>query len=418
VIPRERGFPPVADPRARVLVLGSFPGQASLAAGHYYAHPRNQFWRLIGGVLGEDLAALDWHGRYDRLREHRIALWDVVAECVRPGSLDADIAQADPNDLDDLLGRLTELRTVIFNGGTAARLARRLHDAGFEVHTVPSSSPAHASLSFDDKLARWRRAFGVDRRRRHRSVPVPITLSESDGIRYLHFGSPWVQGAMLIGHPHLLVLDYVQRMMAWMLFRRAPADLLQLGLGAGALTRFTHRFLPQTRTTVVDCSQDVIDVAGACFALPGNDPRLTVRCDDAGAVVAAPRANGRYGVIQVDLYDQDARGPVLDSEAFYRDCRRALSAKGGVAVFNLFGRHRSYAPNLRRLRAAFDGRLLVLPPTPAGNRVVLGFAGPPMRMPWSAVHQRAQWLEERFGWPATQWSAWIERDHGGAVCDA
>lgn len=433
-----RGLRPVADPRAQVLVLGSFPGRASLAAGHYYAHPRNQFWPLMSAVLGEELAALDWPARYRRLRERRIALWDVIEACERPGSLDANIRQASANDLDTLLAALPRLRRIVFNGGTAARQARRFADAGFEVHVLPSSSPAHAALNFERKLERWVEAFRdttthrsdpalarqagstavpmPQRRRRHRPIEVPITLSEEAGVRFLHFGSPWVQGAMLISHPTVLVLDYVQRMMAWLMFLSPPARILQLGLGAGSLTRFTHARFADSRTTVVECSRDVIDVARACFALPPDDDRLTVRCDDAGSFIARGAQSGRYGVVQVDLYDEHARGPVLDSEAFYRDCRRVL-AEPGICVVNLFGSHRSFAPNLARLSSAFGGRTLVMPATPAGNRIVLGFAGPPLRVEWAALEQRARWLEQRYGWPVLRWAELLRARSRRTVCE-
>ncbi|MBK8764073.1 MAG: DNA-deoxyinosine glycosylase [Burkholderiaceae bacterium] len=436
--PLARGLRPVADPRAQVLVLGSFPGQASLAAGHYYAHPRNQFWPLMSAVLGEELAALDWPARYRRLRDRRIALWDVIEACERPGSLDANIRQASANDLDALLAALPRLRRIVFNGGTAARQARRFADAGFEVHVLPSSSPAHAALSFERKLERWAEAFrdgpmhrpdpvparlasqaavpAAQRPRRHRPIEVPITLSEETGVRFLHFGSPWVQGAMLISHPTVLVLDYVQRMMAWLMFLSPPARILQLGLGAGSLTRFTHARFADSRTTVVECSRDVIDVARACFALPPDDDRLTVRCDDAGRFIERPAQSGRFGVVQVDLYDEHARGPVLDSEAFYRDCRRVL-AEPGICVVNLFGSHRSFAPNLARISSAFDGRTLVMPATPAGNRIVLGFAGPPLRVEWTALEQRARWLEHRFGWPALRWAELLRARSRRTVCE-
>nr|MBP8307468.1 DNA-deoxyinosine glycosylase [Burkholderiaceae bacterium] len=164
-----RGLGPVADPRAQVLVLGSFPGQASLAAGQYYAHPRNQFWPLMSAVLSEDLVALEWPARYRRLRERRIALWDVIEACDRPGSLDADIRLASANDLDTLLAALPRLRRIVFNGGTAGRQARRFSDAGFDVHVLPSSSPAHAALTFERKLERWAAAFRDD------IVPRPAT---------------------------------------------------------------------------------------------------------------------------------------------------------------------------------------------------------------------------------------------------
>ncbi|HPU51545.1 MAG TPA: DNA-deoxyinosine glycosylase [Burkholderiaceae bacterium] len=435
-----RGLQPVADARARVLVLGSFPGRASLTAGHYYAHPRNQFWPLMSAVLGEELVPLDWPARYARLRDRHVALWDVIEACERPGSLDANIRQASANDLDALLAGLPELRRIVFNGGTAGRHARRFADAGFEVQVLPSSSPAHAALNFERKRDRWVEAFrGVMvlperagaaayeqasepettrpplRARRHRPVEVPITLSEEGGVRFLHFGSMWVQGAMLISHPNVLVLDYVQRMMTWLMFLSPPARILQLGLGAGSLTRFTHARLLDSHTTVIECSRDVIDVARACFALPADDDRLSVRCDDAGRFIARRAEAGKYGVVQVDLYDADARGPVLDSDAFYQDCRRVL-AQPGICVVNLFGSHRSFAPNIARLSKAFGGRILVMPATPAGNRIVLGFAGPPLRIEWAALEQRARWLEQRFGWPAIEWAQLLRTRSRRAVC--
>ena len=125
---------------------------------------------------------------------------------------------------------------------------------------------------------------------------------------------------------------------------------------------------------------------------------------------------GRYGVVQVDLYDEHARGPVLDSEAFYRDCRRVL-AEPGICVVNLFGSHRSFAPNIARLSGAFGGRVMALPATPAGNRIVLGFAGPPLRIEWTALEQRARWLEQRYGWPALRWAELLRTRSRRAVCE-
>ncbi|MCX7275646.1 MAG: DNA-deoxyinosine glycosylase [Burkholderiales bacterium] len=431
-VPRLRGFEPIADARARVLVLGSFPSEASLAAGHYYAHPRNQFWRLMSSVLGQDLLQADWPTRYAALRDNRIALWDSVDACERAGSLDADIRQPEANDLGTLVARLPELRRIVFNGATAARQARRLAESGFEIRVLPSSSPAHAAMRFEAKCERWQEALSERlpaherepapdsprpaTRGRHRSVAVPINLSEFAGVRYLHFGTPWVQGAMLMAHPNLLVLDYIQRMMAWLLFLSPPAEILQLGLGAGSLTRFVHARLPPSRITVVEYSRDVIEVTRSFFALPADDARLQVHCDEAERFVARPALAGRFGVIQVDLYDEEARGPAVDSEAFYRGCRRLL-AEPGICVVNLFGSHRSFAPNRARLSAAFDGRLLELPANREGNRIVLAFAGPPLRIEWSALEERARWLEQRFGWPATVWCRLLKARRRRAVCE-
>src|SRR5690606_1309068 len=178
---------------------------------------------------------------------------------------------------------------------------------------------------------------GSDRRPAHRGNArqrddTGITLSEEGGVRYLHFGSPWVQGAMRIARPWALEIDYVRDMMAWLLFLAPPERILHLGLGAAALTKYCWRRFPDSRVTAVERSAAVIASARRDFALPPDDARLRVVCADAGEFVARPAERGRYGAIQVDLYDRQARGPVLDSVAFYRHCRRALASPGVLAV--------------------------------------------------------------------------------------
>jgi hypoxanthine-DNA glycosylase len=155
---RLAGFAPVVDARAEILILGSFPGRASLAHGQYYAHPRNQFWPILGAVLGEPLADLPYRGRLARLRVHGIGLWDVLAACSREGSLDADIRSAQANDFDALLAVLPRLRRVLFNGQAAGRFAPLFARAGLAVAILPSTSPAYAALPLEDKLLQWRQA--------------------------------------------------------------------------------------------------------------------------------------------------------------------------------------------------------------------------------------------------------------------
>lgn len=233
--------------------------------------------------------------------------------------------------------------------------------------------------------------------------PVPIVLSEEGGIRYLHFGSPWIQGAMLVRAPNVIVIDYVARMMGWLMFLEPPRRILQLGLGAGALTRFSLANLHGSTVTAVECSAEVIDTARQWFALPREGPRLRVVHADAGEFLARNAGDSdRYGVIQVDLYDMHARGPVLDSVSFYRDCRAAL-APAGVCVVNLFGRHGSYARNLARIGRAFQGRVLALPPTAAGNVVAFAFSGPPLSVGWRELRARASTLRNRYGLDAPSW---------------
>lgn len=153
---RSRSFPPAVRSDCRLLVLGSLPGQVSLAQAQYYAHPRNQFWRLIGAVIGQELVALPYPDRLATLHDHRIGLWDSVGSAVRPGSLDADIRDVATNDLAALADRLPGLRAAAFNGGTSWRLgARQLAGRGLELLRLPSSSPAHAGRTFDEKLAEW-----------------------------------------------------------------------------------------------------------------------------------------------------------------------------------------------------------------------------------------------------------------------
>jgi hypoxanthine-DNA glycosylase len=151
------GLPPVARSDARLFVLGSLPGDASLAAKRYYAHPTNQFWRLLGAAIGEDLALLDYEERLARLAERRVGLWDVIASASRPGSLDQAIREAAHNRIDHLLHDFPDLRGIAFNGAAASVAGRRLIGAPptrIALIDLPSSSAANTS-PFAAKSARW-----------------------------------------------------------------------------------------------------------------------------------------------------------------------------------------------------------------------------------------------------------------------
>jgi len=235
-----------------------------------------------------------------------------------------------------------------------------------------------------------------------------ITLSESDGVRYLHFGTEWVQGAMRLDAPDAIEIEYVQQMMAWLLFLRAKQHVLQLGLGAGALTRFCHSRLPDAAVTVVDASARVIETCRRWFRLPSPDARLKVLHDDAGRFVQAS-PDRAYPVIQCDLYDAQARGPVLDSLGFYRQCHRVLSDPG-ILVVNLFGSSRpAFERSAARISEAFGGRVLEMPQTLAGNIVVLAFRGPPFAVRWSVLESRARLLERTTGLNALDWVGGLRR---------
>jgi len=162
------GFPPIDPPQARILILGSLPGQASLAAGRYYAHPRNAFWSILDTVLGIPRGA-PYAERLDALRRHGIALWDVFHSAVRPGSLDGDIRAAVPNDFPALFIRCPGIRRVLCNGALAHRAYRRHIQAalppafdGLPVLLLPSTSPAHAGMSPAEKTRRWAAALRDD----------------------------------------------------------------------------------------------------------------------------------------------------------------------------------------------------------------------------------------------------------------
>jgi TDG/mug DNA glycosylase family protein len=150
------GLPPIARADARLFILGSLPGDASLAAQQYYAHPHNQFWRLIGLVVGEDLHQLPYAGRLERLAEHRIGLWDVIGSAVRRGSLDQAIRDANHNRIEHLVHDFADLQAVAFNGGTSAAIGRKLIGTGHALSLIdlPSSSPAN-TRPFAEKAAAW-----------------------------------------------------------------------------------------------------------------------------------------------------------------------------------------------------------------------------------------------------------------------
>lgn len=239
-------------------------------------------------------------------------------------------------------------------------------------------------------------------RKRRSAVFAPVTFSEDDGVRYLHFGTEWIQGAMRLGRPDAIELEYAQQMMIWMLFLEEPEHLVQLGLGAASLTKFCYRQFPAARVTAVELNPDVIAAAHSMFRLPGDDERLSIIEDDAGTFVADFSRRASIDALQVDLYDALARGPVLDSEAFYRACRSCLRAPGVMTV-NLFGDHPSFRRNIAAIHVAFEGRVLVLPEVHEGNRVAVAFKGPVLDVPLAALYQRATLLQDALGLPAPSW---------------
>ena len=234
---------------------------------------------------------------------------------------------------------------------------------------------------------------------------APATISEFDGVRYLHLGTPWVQGAMRIRQSLSLELEYVQRMMAWMLLRPTEAlthgHAVQLGLGAGAITRFCHSTL-RMRTTAIELNPSVVSACRIWFHLPADSSRFHVLEMDAADYVADRQRAESAQVLCIDLYDYDAASPVLDSEAFYADCHRLL-AIGGVMSVNLFGRDASFERSAQRIAAAFGpAQVFSLRPTKEGNTIVVALKHEalPDRATLAA---RADNIESRFKLPAKKW---------------
>ena len=156
--PRLAGLPPVVAPTCALLVLGSFPGAASLARGQYYAHPQNQFWRILQALWPQHVqpGSDDYAGRCQWLTDRRMGLWDVYGACEREGSLDASIRHGEVNDFAWLAQFCPGLKAIAHNGGESFRHARHTALLGVPVYRLPSTSPAHAALSFDGKLKAWR----------------------------------------------------------------------------------------------------------------------------------------------------------------------------------------------------------------------------------------------------------------------
>jgi hypoxanthine-DNA glycosylase len=153
------GLEPVVDEHTRLLVLGSFPGVASLQAQQYYGHPRNHFWPILSALWGIDLRAASYPERIAEVRARGLGIWDVYASCEREGSLDSAIENARLNDLASLKRRAPRLEAIAHNGGESARAMRHTRALGLPVHRLPSTSPANASWSFERKLAAWRTVF-------------------------------------------------------------------------------------------------------------------------------------------------------------------------------------------------------------------------------------------------------------------
>lgn len=232
-----------------------------------------------------------------------------------------------------------------------------------------------------------------------------VNFSDFGDIRYLHLGTEWVQGSMLLDKPFDIELEYVQRMMVWLLFADPGAvagrHAMQLGLGSAALTKFCHKKL-KMKTTAVELNPQVVAACRLWFKLPQDDLRLKVILADAAREIRKPEHQGTVDALQVDLYDHEAAAPVLDSADFYADCRELLS-EDGIMTVNLFGRDSSYLKSLEKIAEAFGPESVwAFKPTREGNTIVAA-QREPTRPERTELVQKAETVESRFGLPAKKW---------------
>jgi len=233
-------------------------------------------------------------------------------------------------------------------------------------------------------------------------MATPIDISEKKGVRYLHFGSEWVQGAMRIRNPNVLELGYTRDMMAGLLLRDSPQsgsglwprNALLIGLGAASLTKFLYHQCPQTHIDVVEIEPHVLIAARQYFALPPEDERLKIHIDDGLHYVTSSREHFDY--ILVDGFDQNARSGELESRSFYAAAHARLSPQGLMSV-NLLGRSRGYRNSLERILSVFHDRALSFSSRDSGNVIVLAAHGEVIDLPVADIRERATALKRSTG---------------------
>ena len=243
-------------------------------------------------------------------------------------------------------------------------------------------------------------------RNKKTAIELPeVSVSDDGEVRHLHLGTPWIQGSMRVAEPFEIELQYVQRMMAWLLFVE-PASVtkrhaMQLGLGAGAITKFCYKKL-RLCTTAIELNPQGLAVCRQWFKLPPDGPKLRVVLADAAEEIKNPMWLGTVDALAVDLYDHEAAAPVLDSPDFYADCRALLTEDGCMTV-NLFGRASSFERSLKSMASAFgEDALWAFKPTREGNTVVLA-QRTPSRPKRTELAARAEAIQARWDLPSAKW---------------
>ena len=224
-----------------------------------------------------------------------------------------------------------------------------------------------------------------------------IEISETRGVRYLHLGSELIQGAMRIGRPWALELEYTRDMMVPLLLQEDaswPKSVLQVGLGSGSLTKFLHRHRPGAAITVVEILPEVVAAARQYFKLPEDDERIRMVIGDGAEFMAS--SSRRFDLILVDGFDEDGRTGMLDTVPFYLNCRERL-ARGGMLAVNLLTRRKRAAPSEQRLREAFGQHAALMPPSGAGNAIALARRGPTLDVDFTELRAARARLRESTG---------------------
>ncbi|MFZ3018072.1 MAG: fused MFS/spermidine synthase [Gallionella sp.] len=225
-------------------------------------------------------------------------------------------------------------------------------------------------------------------------MAISIDIREEAGVRTLHFGSDWVQGAMRIARPWNLELEYTREMMASLLLRDAPRKVLLIGLGAASLTKFLYRNYPQVHLTVVEIEPAVVAAARQFFKLPEDSKRLHLVIGDGAEFVM--NSNKKFDLILVDGFDEKARTGALETLPFYQACRACLSSDGMIAV-NMLTRSRGFKATAARIAEAFDDRALVFPSCESGNAVALAAGGTQLEVSFEELKENALKLKEATG---------------------
>ena len=225
-------------------------------------------------------------------------------------------------------------------------------------------------------------------------MTTPIDIREEAGVRYLHFGSSWIQGAMRIARPWNLELEYIREMMTTLLLRDPPRKILQIGLGAASLTKFLYRHYPLAHITVVEIEPGVVAAARQFFKLPQDDKRIHIVVGNGVEYMQA--SSKQFDLILVDGYDENARSGELEMLTFYQNCRARLSAEGIMAA-NLLSRNRGFKLTAARIAEAFEDRALILPSSESGNAIGLAAAGNLIELSFDELKENALALKTSTG---------------------